>query len=158
MTSLAGVRFNHILCTNFYFFSLLSHLFVPFYFVSISIYCYSLSISLESFIIPQTYILLPVSIRLTINTGVFCCAHCIRIQNLCPAALYKWFGILGFATDFVHTLHLQKAGVITVLLRLKVHNGWSKGRISKDSEKIIFGRGRPKRMSDMFLKSSEKAL
>lgn len=149
MTSLARVGFSHILCTIFYFLpcyiTYFIHWCVPYYFVNISIYCCSLSISLESFAISKTYIFLHVSIRLTINTVIFCCSHCIIIWNHCPAAVYEQFPISGCATDLVHPLHLQNAGVITALLRLKLGGGWSKGRVSKDSKKIISGRRRPKR-------------
>lgn len=42
-------------------------------------------ISPENFDITETYILLHVSVILTVNIGVFSCFHCIRIQILCSS-------------------------------------------------------------------------
>lgn len=59
----------------------------------------SYSVSLENFAISKAYNLLHVSIRLIINTAVYCCSHRIRIQNHCPVGVYKQFDILDYATD-----------------------------------------------------------
>jgi len=149
MTSLARVGFSQVLCTIFYFFACyitsFIHWYVPFYFANISIYCCSLFISLESFAMFKTYILLHISFRSTINTAAFCCSHCIRIKNHSPAAVYERFAILCCATDLIHPLCLQNVSVTTPLLRLKLGRGQSKGRVSKDSEKIMTENRRPKR-------------
>lgn len=122
------------------FLPITSHIcrYVCFYVLTIFFCCCSLFISLESFTISKTYILVHGSIRL-IMTVFFC----IRMQSICPAVVYEQFDIS--CQWFCSPPTCIKCGAIAALLRLKVDSRWSKGTVSKESKKIIFGKRRPNR-------------